>query len=231
MEDDPQYTFGERVGILIPYKVSDENLLTLRGINRDPTDTVPPFWPTLRGDDEFTITDGFVVDFEGGIANVDCLNVYYPVGIGVIGGDRIISSIDIGDFVYIKCVISPDGICTDQTLETDPADKLSFNPDPLASPRTNGEFWFKIAQLVPEAGGVAPHFKMHLAGSHILLRHRGGNLDLRVNVDHLSSGVFSHYDHHYLVFRNGDYIGKFEKTDPRPSSHGLPDEDTVTYLA
>ncbi len=197
-----------------------------------------PFTPRLTSPTTFIITDGFVVDMEGGITNVDCLNKYYPTGIGTIGGAREIIPISVGDYIYIKCEISPNGVCSTQTLVTDPANKLSFNPNPVdqdpTAPdnRTKGEFWFKIAQYVPEAGGVPPHLVMHLAGSHIYLRHRGGNLDLRVNVDSAhSDGSISHNSFHYLVFRHGLYIGFFDNDAVKPSHIGVLDEDTVTYLS
>jgi len=224
-----EYTFGARVGTLLRESNGDENLKTLQGVPRK-KDTVPPFWPTLVGDNEFIITDGFVVDMEGGITNIDCLNKYYPTGIGTIGGDRTIVAIQEGHYIYIKCVIDPDGVCQTRELITNSEDRLSFNPNPKT--RVNGEFWFKIAQYAPEAGGVPAHLVMHLAGSHIYLRHRGGNLDLRVNVDHLgSTGSLSHQSVHYLVFRDGLYIGKFDDGADKPASRGTPDEDTVTYLS
>lgn len=224
-----EYTFGVRVGTLLRESNGDENLKTLQGVPRE-KDTVPPFWPTLVGDNEFTITDGFVVDMEGGITNTDCLNKYYPTGIGTIGGDRAIVAIQEGDYIYIKCVIQHDGVCIYQQLTTNSADKLSFNPDPIN--QDDGEFWFKIAQYVPEAGGVPPHLVMHLAGSHIYLRHRGHNLDLRVNVDHIgSTGALSHTSFHYLVFRHGLYVGLFNDNETKPSAIGGLDEDTVTYLS
>ncbi len=192
-------------------------------------DTIPPFWPRLIAEDKFVITDGFVVDTEGGINNTDCMNVYYPTGIGTLGGERTEVSIIEGQFIYIKCVISPDGVVTARTLEVSASDKLSFNPDPIN--RYNGEFWYKIAYYVPSSGGAYAHLEYHLAGSHIYLRHRGGNLDLRVNVDHISGGTISHVSHHFLVFRNGDYIGRFESTDTKPSAIGQLDSDTVTYIA
>jgi len=192
-------------------------------------DTVPPFWPKITTNEKFVITDGFVVDTEGGINNTDCMNVYYPTGIGTLGGTRTEVSISEGEYIYIKCVISPDGIAITQTLEVDASDKVSFNPDPVA--RTDGEFWYKLAQYVPAAGSYGPRLIYYLAGSHIYLRHRGGNLDLRVNVDHISGGTISHVSYHYLVFRNGDYIGKFESTDTKPSAEGQLDTDTITYLA
>lgn len=231
-----EYTFGARVGTLLRESNGDENLKTLQGVPRE-KDTVPPFWPTLVGDNEFVITDGFVVDMEGGITNADCLNKYYPTGIGTIGGDRTIVAIQEGHYIYIKCTINYNGVCITQELKTDPADKLSFNPNPVdqdptaPDTRTNGEFWFKIAQYVPEAGGVPPHLVMHLAGSHIYLRHRGGNLDLRVNVDTISGGTISHTSFHYLVFRHGLYIGNFDNDADKPAALGQLDTDTVTYLS
>lgn len=192
-------------------------------------DTHPPFWPRLIKDDKFVITDGFVVDTEGGIANADCINVYYPTGIGTLGGERTEVTISEGQYIYIKCVIDSNGVCISQELKVDPSDKLSFNPNPVTP--ADGEFWYKIAYYVPTSGSIFAHLEYHLAGSHIYLRHRGGNLDLRVNVDHISGGAISHVSYHYLVFRNGDYIGKFEPTDTKPSSHGTPDTDTVTFIA
>ena len=192
-------------------------------------DTLPPFWPRLIAEDKFVITDGFVVDTEGGINNTDCMNVYYPTGIGALGGDRTEVSIIEGQFIYIKCVISPDGVVTARTLEVSSSDYVSFNPDPIN--RYNGEFWYKIAYYSPSTGGNTAHLEYHLAGSHIYLRHRGGNLDLRVNVDHISGGTISHVSYHFLVFRNGDYIGRFESTDTKPSAIGQLDSDTVTYIA
>ena len=232
-----EYTFGVRVGTLLRESNGDENLKTLQGIPRE-KDTVPPFWPTLVGDNEFTITDGFVVDMEGGITNTDCLNKYYPTGIGTIGGDRAIVAIQEGDYIYIKCVIDYNGVCITQTLKTDPADKLSFNPNPVdqdpADPdlRTNGEFWFKIAQCVADANSQ-PTFIHHLAGSHIYLRHRGGNLDLKVKEDTISGGTISNpfNNHHFLVFRNGLYIGRFDSDAVKPTHVGQLDTDTVTYLS
>lgn len=192
-------------------------------------DTIPPFWPRLIAEDKFVITDGFVVDTEGGVGNTDCMNVYYPTGIGTLGGERTEVSITEGQYIYIKCVIDSNGVCIEQTLEVDPSDKVSFNPNPVTP--TDGEFWYKIAYYSPSSGGQTAHLEYHLAGSHIYLRHRGGNLDLRVNVDHISGGTISHVSHHFLVFRNGDYIGKFESTDTKPSAQGQLDTDTVTYLA
>jgi len=225
-----EYTFGARVGTLLRESNGDENLKTLQGVPRE-KDTVPPFWPTLVGDNEFVITDGFVVDMEGGFTNADCLNKYYPTGIGTIGGDRAIVAIQEGHYIYIKCVIDSNGVCETQTLITDSADKLSFNPNPKTL--ADGEFWFKIAQYVPEAGGVPPHLVMHLAGSHIYLRHRGGNLDLKVKEDTISGGTISnpYNNHHFLVFRHGLYIGKFTSGETKPTAEGGLDTDTVTFLS
>ena len=192
-------------------------------------DTLPPFWPRLIKEDVFVITDGFVVDTEGGVGNTDCMNVYYPTGIGTLGGERTVVSITEGQYIYIKCVIDSNGVCIEQTLEVDPSDKVSFNPNPVTL--VDGEFWYKIAYYSPSSGGQTAHLEYHLAGSHIYLRHRGGNLDLRVNVDHISGGTISHVSHHFLVFRNGDYIGRFTSTETKPSAEGQLDTDTVTYLA
>lgn len=192
-------------------------------------DTIPPFWPRLIAEDKFVITDGFVVDTEGGVGNTDCMNVYYPTGIGTLGGERTEVSITEGQYIYIKCVIDSNGVCIEQTLEVDPSDKVSFNPNPFTL--ADGEFWYKIAYYSPSSGGQQAHLEYHLAGSHIYLRHRGGNLDLRVNVDHISGGTISHVSHHFLVFRNGDYIGRFTSTETKPSAEGQLDTDTVTYLA
>ena len=208
-----------------------KNRGTIDKSNQFQLDTVPPFWPTLTEKGKFVISDGFVVDTEGGISNTDCMNVYYPTGIGTLGGTRTVTSISEGEFIYIKCVISPDGVVITQTLEVNASDKVSFTPNPVA--RTNGEFWYKIAQYSPltDAAFYTSPFVYYLAGSHIYLRHRGGNLDLRVNVDHISGGTISHVSYHYLVWRNGDYIGKFESTDTKPSAQGQLDSDTITYLA
>ena len=198
-------------------------------------DTRPPFWPTYFPlEESFTLTDGFVLDYEGGNANADCLNLRHPSEIGAIGGERTKIDINIGDFIYVKVIVDKSGIYSDISIEVTSLDKVSFNPTPTASGGTGlaGEFWFKIAKLHDRlTTATAPFFITYLAGSHITLRHRGHNLDLKVKIVHISGGTLTDVSYHYLCWRAGDYVGKFEATDTKPAANGIIDTDTITYIA
>lgn len=217
--------------------------LSGRGIDEPPglppnQNTVPPFWPTLATDDggstfTFTITDGFVVDHKGGNGNTAALAIHYPTGIGTLGGARTV--VDIDDAfpqISIKVVVDKEGDITAVSLEVEPVDTPSSNPDPTSSGGTGygGTFFYKIAVLRAAVGDVPAYLDYYLAGSHITFRHRGHNLDQHVYVVHDSGGGLSAVSDHYLCWRNGDYVGKFATGDTRPGYTGALDTSSVTYL-
>jgi len=200
-------------------------------------DTLPPFWPILIKDGKFIISDGYVINFTGGNANTDALNLYYPTGMGTQGGDRTEIAIADGDYIYIKTVVDKEGDPSTPSIEVSSVDKDSFNPDPTASAGvgTGGEYWHKIAYCVPADLMADPptgsRLLMWLAGSHILLRGRGHNLDLHVWLIYLDGGSFTPVSDHYLCWRNGDYVGKFATGDTRPGYIGGLDTDDVSYVS
>jgi hypothetical protein len=59
----------------------------------------------------------------------------------------------------------------------------------------------------------------------------GRNLDLKVQVLTICLGTLNHSSYHYLVYRFGDYIGKFADGATRPPYIGTIDTDTVSYIS
>lgn len=215
-----------------------------RGIDDPPglppnQNTVPPFWPTLATDDggatfTFTITDGFVVDHRGGNGNTAALGIAYPTGIGTFGGARTAVAITEDYQISIKVVTDKEGDITAVSLEVTAEDIASTNPDPTTSAGTGtgGTFYYKIAVLRAAAGAVPAYLDYYLAGSHIAFRHRGHNLNHKIHVVTINSvtHLLSETSWHTLVWRNGDYVGKFASGDTLPGYVGALDTDDSTYL-
>lgn len=198
-----------------------------------------PFWPILNTVDAealtFTITDGFVVNFNGGNGNTDALTLAYPTGLGTFNGARTVVSIAEGEQITIKVVVDKNGAVTAVTLEVEAENEGSTNPDPTASAGTGlaGEYHFKIAVVRAAVGDVPAYLDPYLAGSHLLLRHRGHNLNHKIHVCSVDSvtGAITEDSYHYQCWRNGDYVGKFLSTDTLPGYVGALDTDDSTYLA
>tara|TARA_R110000868_G_scaffold59271_1_gene181951 strand:- start:1858 stop:2655 length:798 start_codon:yes stop_codon:yes gene_type:complete len=211
---------------------------TVSAIRKRQQSPIPPrFWPTLitgEGGEsfKFTITDGYVADFHGGNANSDAFDIYYPTGIGTFGGERTETSISVGQQITIGVTVDKNGGVTAASVSVQTEDINSLNPDPTYSSGygSGGVYYFKIAVLKPAVGDAGAYLEYHLAGSHILLRHRGHNLDQHVFVVDISNGAVQAVSDHYLCWRNGDYVGKFESTDTLPDYLGSLDTDSVTYL-
>lgn len=137
--------------------MSDENLLTTRGIKRRPTVAYPPFYPSVIKDGstyKVSLSKGYVI--ERRIPDGNALIYHLPTGL-VDGSDKPVEyAMSSGDCLYVNVPVKADGTIEESTASVvKGADNLAgahYRPKVFDFSATAGEHKYKICKFELSSG-------------------------------------------------------------------------------
>jgi hypothetical protein len=162
--------------------MSDENLLTTKGIKRRPTVAYPPFYPSVRKDGatyKVSLSRGYVI--ERRLPDGNALIYHLPTGL-VDGSDKPVEyAMSSGDCLYVDVPVKEDGTIEEGTASVvKGADNLAgahYRPKIFDFSATAGEHKYKICKFELVSG--RPKLTLFGAGDNI------DHYDERVTMENL----------------------------------------------
>ena len=208
--------------------------------HRDPSPQPPPFWPelivtgtpaapTYKVSVERGCVIGRIPSAGASPENRDYWNVS-----NIVDGDGNpkLFDITVGQALYLIVAMNADGSIVAAYPPVLAVYADGSPPDGTLSGAYNTVYSFKICKLesVTIGGFATMQLTRWWAGNNIDLC--GRNIDLKVHVCTINSvtHVITETSWHTLVYRFGDYIGKFASGDTLPLHIGTLDTDDVSYI-
>lgn len=194
----------------------------------------PPFWPVLHVFDDGEGGETYKVSVERGsvigkvisIGDVPENRAFWTPSNMLDGdGDPALFAINVGQSLYVVVSMDATGAITSVVLGVYP------EGSPPAGTYGGADTVYSHKLCTLEAKTIGGYSTIQLtrwwSGGNIDLC--GRNLDLCVHVYEMYSYVPKETSKHYLCWRFGDYVGKFDEGDTRPAAIGTLDTDDVDH--